>query len=564
MVDQRPVHSAQPGWALWFGRIVTQAVCTVILQQIIVASGLLSPFTTWAGGWVGDHVALTGWMLAFVVGVPVTAVVTTWVTRLINRAPTSIVSLTAAHVPQPVQPGGESRADPHTGRPISEENLRGLVTAIEHAAEAIGRAVGSGATFWYDEAVASIAPMFRLIENEGIAIPELRKDGPKLGALRAHRYIQLVVRPCFLIGDEAGALKVAAEAVPGINAMSERELMAYYDGVVKRPAPKRDMTLRDALRHFAYKSRWAHEFEHPTGDWMTVVRWPQAVHREFCQPLIDDALIAWGIRRDPGKPPENGHTKIADEFWRTAQFEVEYALEDPERTGWAKDVQGVIYSRIELNRAQVEAHWPAVESGEVSPIETAAKAWWALRSEAVADSRAQMAEQVERAQAARQAAAEKMADPYRQAVLRLEGVPVTKMSNGEYLTKVECHLRLTSRVALHKCCVWISELRERETVPIDAFCRTGRNPDKTFKSDFFVAGGHVQPVALIKRDLADIVSNPPFLLLTTKGEYPLADNSEYLLRLELRSEAKYPTLVDLKIVTGVKEALDVSIASETV
>jgi hypothetical protein len=401
-----------------------------------------------------------------------------------------------------------------------------------------------------------------------------------------------------LRGDSDGVARRANEHVPLINAMTEPELLAHFEGIIApkdgailpakgpivrhlnpmeieviearrraaKPALERDMSFKDALRHFAYKSRWAQEYRHPPSATLVAEFWPQTVHRVFCQSLIDGDVVAWGVRREDGKAPENGSTKIPADFWRTGQFDVHNTLESPDMLGWARDWnKGISYSRVMFNSMQVKDTWPAAdESAPVSVIEIAAREWWRLRQIDVALSQEQMAEQVERTEEARRAAAEKMADPYREAVLRLEDVKVTKMSNGEYLTKVECHLRLTSRVMLLKCCAWISTLQGHETIPIEAFCRTGRNRDKTFKTGFALAAGHIQPLALIKRDLADIVSNPPFLLLTDKGEYPLEDNSEYHLHLELRSEAKYPTLVDLKIVTGVKDVLDVSITNQAV
>lgn len=161
-------------------------------------------------------------------------------------------------------------------------------------------------------------------------------------------------------------------------------------------------------------------------------------------------------------------------------------------------------------------------------------------------------------------------EPYKKAVLELKQPKVTKMAgaggSGE-ITAVECALIIESRAALHECQVWLGELRSAEKVErLDAFVRTGRrSKDGVAANTFSIARrGDTARVMLVHRNLADVISNPPFLLLTDHGDYALSDNTNYRLDLELRSEAQHPTKVTLLITTGAGHELDAAIESQTV
>ena len=119
-----------------------------------------------------------------------------------------------------------------------------------------------------------------------------------------------------------------------------------------------------------------------------------------------DHVTAWGIRSEPGKPRENGHTAIPKDFWRTAQFDVPNSLEGVEFPGWATDAAGVTYTNILFTSAEIEALWPKVEGGQPSSIETAAKEMLRLREAQAEATQAEMDDQVRRTHEARQAAEE--------------------------------------------------------------------------------------------------------------------------------------------------------------
>lgn len=67
----------------------------------------------------------------------------------------------------------------------------------------------------------------------------------------------------------------------------------------------------------------------------------------------------------------------------------------------------------------------------------------------------------------------------------------------------------------------------------------------------------------IKRDLADIETQPPHRLVTADGEFPLPENSNFQLIVELRSRYPYPTVVTLDVTTTYEYA-QAKIISQTI
>jgi hypothetical protein len=67
---------------------------------------------------------------------------------------------------------------------------------------------------------------------------------------------------------------------------------------------------------------------------------------------------------------------------------------------------------------------------------------------------------------------------------------------------------------------------------------------------------------LVRRDISDKVTPEPFLLLLNEREYVLADNSQYLLEIELGTAFPYPVLSTLQIDTGKGLDLRLAVVSE--
>lgn len=96
-------------------------------------------------------------------------------------------------------------------------------TAANTAFSAIGNAIAFDKKLNYEMALATVEPIILLLKRSKLPVPELHKDGPKAGLLRAHRYLNLLVAP-LQVGDEEEAATRAKENVPRLNAMSEEDL----------------------------------------------------------------------------------------------------------------------------------------------------------------------------------------------------------------------------------------------------------------------------------------------------------------------------------------------------
>jgi hypothetical protein len=155
--------------------------------------------------------------------------------------------------------------------------------------------------------------------------------------------------------------------------------------------------------------------------------------------------------------------------------------------------------------------------------------------------------------------------PYRKAVLQLQKPVVTKMASGgraSEITSVECALMIEGKAAIKEGRIWLGELRAPSgPVALNTYVRIGRRGDNTFPIH---RTGSTARVIIVRRDMTDVVSKPPFLLYTERGDFPLNENTQYHLDLELRSEAEHPTKVALLIHTGSGHELDAAIESQSV
>jgi hypothetical protein len=155
--------------------------------------------------------------------------------------------------------------------------------------------------------------------------------------------------------------------------------------------------------------------------------------------------------------------------------------------------------------------------------------------------------------------------PYKKAVLQLQKPVVTKTASGgrvSEITSVECTLMIEGKAAIKDGRIWLGELRSAGgSVALNTYVRIGRRGEKMFAIH---RAGSTARVILVRRDMTDIVSKPPFLLYTERGDFPLSEDTQYHLNLELRSEAEHPTKVALLIHTGSGHELDAAIESQSV
>jgi len=148
--------------------------------------------------------------------------------------------------------------------------------------------------------------------------------------------------------------------------------------------------------------------------------------------------------------------------------------------------------------------------------------------------------------------------PYRKAVLQMEAPKSS--GSGNYrgdLESTECTMviRNESSVTLKECSVHLIDLGIGDDL---------RVLDEPLRAKVFTLGpSGKKPIRFIYRDLKDIVSNPPHLLKSSGGDVSLDDGVTYALRLELRSEYEFPTMVTLALKVD-REYVTATIESQTV
>ena len=130
-------------------------------------------------------------------------------------------------------------------RAPSRVNQKAYAEFSELAQGSIGRALGEDSPLTYEMTITTIEPMFLLLKKAGVPIPRLRRDGFKLGVLRAHRYLNLLHAP-LLIGDNKEAKRRAMIAVPLINNEPEQRLWDDVEGLKYGPAPSLEA---EEIRH---------------------------------------------------------------------------------------------------------------------------------------------------------------------------------------------------------------------------------------------------------------------------------------------------------------------------
>lgn len=148
---------------------------------------------------------------------------------------------------------------------------------------------------------------------------------------------------------------------------------------------------------------------------------------------------------------------------------------------------------------------------------------------------------------------EKFSYAYPKAVL-VAGVETPMASaNSDGLVSVTAAFSVENKhnTAISGCSAHIVQIQANGKIdPIDTPLRVANSGGV-----FEIAKLATKRFTLIKRDLADKISKPPFLLLLDGRDYPLLDNTQYIITMELRSEYEYPTKVGLQI--DVKEGREI-------
>lgn len=103
----------------------------------------------------------------------------------------------------------------------------------------------------------------------------------------------------------------------------------------------------------------------------------------------------------------------------------------------------------------------------------------------------------------------------------------------------ELTVRNMSKDMLAECRVFVLSVSDgQSTYPVNEYIK---------KALFSLGAGLVRNVRICIRDFSDSISNPPWLLRIEGEPWPLFDELTYIVKTELRSEHKHPTIVDLEL-----------------
>tara|TARA_R110002124_G_scaffold261137_1_gene427046 strand:- start:544 stop:1635 length:1092 start_codon:yes stop_codon:yes gene_type:complete len=156
---------------------------------------------------------------------------------------------------------------------------------------------------------------------------------------------------------------------------------------------------------------------------------------------------------------------------------------------------------------------------------------------------------------------------YRKAVLQLSEVKATAMRRaGEAdLTRIDCHIDIENHTSQQftECRVRLVAING-DRLDSDSFLRIGKlKGDKT--QTVFAVRPHQSKARIhfMKRNLDDVLSNPPFLLCLHDRDLPLSDSKEYRFIFALESEYEHPTYATIRCFIPEREKVEISLENQS-
>lgn len=157
--------------------------------------------------------------------------------------------------------------------------------------------------------------------------------------------------------------------------------------------------------------------------------------------------------------------------------------------------------------------------------------------------------------------------PYRKAVLQLSEVKATAMQRAgeKQLSRIDCHMDIENhaRQQFRKCRVRLVAING-ERLDTDQFLRIGKLKGEDTQIEFAVRPLHSKSrINFMKRDLDDVVSNPPFLLCLNDRDLPLSDGKEYKFVFALECEYDHPTYATVRFFVPEREKVEIELLTQS-
>lgn len=339
------------------------------------------------------------------------------------------------------------------------------------------------------------------------------------------------------------------------------------------------LPLHSALHYLVYDSAWA--FGHPGV--ANEKDFDALISSELRERLARGEISARGKAGSGDDALSRTTEPIPAEFWIAAYFQ-------PAGEIWqADDHRGIAlipntkrsYRAVIVEREAVERAWPAraATSGELSALASVVEP---MRQQFLADqSRRDAIEDRAYSKSpipfehVRNAIKSDMIErdrgkalsfPYRKAVLRVKEVAATaeRAAGAEGLTKIGCHIDIENHAgkSLEGCQIRLVSINgEEPTAP--SYLRIGRLQGEATETAFPVLKGGGKRINFMKRDLEDVISNPPFLICLGDRDMPIRDGVEHIAVLALESEYEHPTYAKLRIFTPARDKIELSLEGQS-
>lgn len=156
--------------------------------------------------------------------------------------------------------------------------------------------------------------------------------------------------------------------------------------------------------------------------------------------------------------------------------------------------------------------------------------------------------------------------PYRKAVLQVKELKATAHARGgeKGLVKIGCHIDIENQTGkpLKECRVRLVSING-DKLDTDNFLRIGGLRGDDTETLFTTYHHSIKRINFMKRDLDDVVSNPPFLLCLNDRDLPLSDGKEYKFTFALESEYEHPTFVTVRCFIPERETIEISVENQS-
>ena len=156
--------------------------------------------------------------------------------------------------------------------------------------------------------------------------------------------------------------------------------------------------------------------------------------------------------------------------------------------------------------------------------------------------------------------------PYRKAVLQVTEIKATAMRQAgeDSLAKIGCHIDVENKTKqpLKACRIRLASIN-CEAIGEDSFLRVGPLRDGRGETFFTTYHHSKKRINFMKRDLEDVVSNPPFLLCLNDRDLALSDGKEYIFIFALECEYEHPTYAKVRCLIPDREKIEIELVAQS-